>query len=228
MFTAVCVGLALAAHIWMSGARVPLWAVLAGLLPVFATARLAAGREQSLGGIMALMGLDQTALHFLFDAAQQHAASVASAAQAVTVSPAAIIMRLPPAPLPGMASIPAIPAIPAAAMSMPGMNSMAGMGAAAPMHMTTGMFTAHALAVAVCAWWLRRGEVAVHEVFAALAAWIADRFQLPSPVRQAIVTAGPPAARPRRTEPSRPVTTFLRFAVARRGPPNSLSFCCVN
>lgn len=229
VFTAVCVGLAVAAHTWMSGARVPLWAVLAGLVPVFATARMAAGRERSLGSILALMAVDQTALHLLFGAAQQHAAAVAGAVGTMTVSPAAIIVQLPPAPLPGMTSIPAVPA---AALSMPDMGgmNMPGMGpssTAAPMHMTFGMFAAHAIAALICAWWLRRGEATVHELFAAVAAWIADRFLLPPFGQPAPITAGPAAARPRSTSPRRPAAAFLRFAVARRGPPVPLSVCCV-
>jgi hypothetical protein len=221
VFTAVCVGLAVVAHTWMSGAQVPLWALPAGLVPVFATARLAAGRERSLGSILALMTVDQTALHLLFDAAQQHAAAVASAVGTMTVSPAAIIVQLPPAPLPGMDSIPAVPA---AALSMPGMDgmNMPGMGAsspAAPMHMTVGMFAAHAIAALICSWWLRRGEATVHELFAAVAAWVADRFRLPPLGRPAPITAGPATTRPRGTSPRRPAAGFLRFAVARRGPP---------
>lgn len=233
VFTAVCAGLAVAAHGWMSGAQVPLWAVCAGLLPVFATARLAAGPERSLVQILTLMGLDQTALHFLFDAAQQHAAAAASAAQVVTVSPAAVIVQLPPAPLPGMTSIPAVSA---AAMNMPGMAGMNGMGmsampgmaGAAPMHMTPGMFAAHALAALACAWWLRRGEAAVHALLAALAAWVADRFFLPTPARQVAVTTGPSPRRPGDTGQPRPISTFLRFALARRGPPTLLSPSCVH
>jgi hypothetical protein len=237
VFTAVCAGLAVAAHMWMSGAQVPLWAVLAGLVPVFITARLAAGPERSFGAILALMALDQTALHLLFDAAQQHAAAVAGAARMVPGRPAAVIVQLPPAPLPGMTSIPAVPA---AAMNMPGMggmgmsgmgmagmSGMAGPGGAAPMHMTPGMFAAHALAALGCAWWLRRGEAAVHEILTALAAWVADRFRLPMPIRQPAVATGPHTTRPCRAEPVRPVGTFLRFALARRGPPTLLSISCV-
>ncbi|HEV2638086.1 MAG TPA: hypothetical protein VGX23_23255 [Actinocrinis sp.] len=224
VFTAVCVALAVAAHTWMSGERIPLWAVLAGLLPVFVVARLAAGRERSLAAILTLMGLDQTALHYLFTAAQQHADSAANAAGLVTVSPAAIVVQLPLAPLPGMTSIPAVPA---SLMNMPGMTGMPGMPSPAAMHMSAAMFVAHALAATVCAWWLRRGEAAVHEVFGTLAAWIADLLRLPVLTQHAALTAGPPSARPRETAPSRPVATFLRFAVARRGPPVSLSSCCV-
>ena len=224
MFTAVCVFLAVAAHTWMSGAGIPLWAVPAGLLPVFVSARLAAGREQSLGMILTLMGLDQTALHLLFDAAQQHAA----AAAAVISSPAAIIVQLPPAPLPGMSSIPAVPTggfqMPGMP-GMPGMNGTAGLGlvgSAAQMRMTPGMLAVHVVAALVCAWWLRRGEVTVHALVGAIAAWIADRFRLPQTAGARPVLAGRPAC-VRAAGPTRPGVGLLRFALARRGPPLPLS-----
>jgi hypothetical protein len=221
-FTAVCVLLAVAAHTWMSGANVPTWAVLAALAPVFATARLAAGRERSLGTILMLMGLDQTALHLLFGAAQQHAAAMA----AVITSPAAIIVQLPSAPLPGASTIPAVsPAAMAAMPSMPGMPSpMSGMGlsaAAAQMRMTPGMLAAHAVAALICAWWLRRGEATVHALVGAVAAWIADRFRLPQPGPRPVAVGL--QGRVRGIAPALPPFRLLRFALARRGPPLSLS-----
>jgi len=220
-FTAVCVLLAVAAHTWMSGASVPMWAVLAALPPVFATARLAAGRERSLGTILMLMGLDQTALHLLFGAAQQHAASMA----AVITSPAAIIVQLPSAPLPGASTIPAVsPAMLAAMPNMPGMSGMTGAsmtGAAAQMRMTPGMLAAHAVAALVCAWWLRRGEAAVHALVGTVAAWIADRFRLPQPGPRPIAVG--PRDRFRGIAPALPPIRLLRFALARRGPPLPLS-----
>jgi hypothetical protein len=229
VFTAVCVLLAVAAHTWMSGAAVPLWAVLAAVPAVFVTARLAAGRERSLGTILMLMGLDQTTLHLLFSAAQHHAASMS----AVITSPAAIIVQLPSAPLPGTSAIPAMsPAVMATMPPMPGMTGMTGMagmsgmtGAAAQMRMTPGMLAAHALAALVCAWWLRRGESTVHALVGTVAAWIADRLRLPRPGRPPIPAA--PAFRLPAGGPIRPATVLLRFAVARRGPPSPLSVRCV-
>ena len=216
VFTAVCVLLAVAAHTWMSGAAIPLWAVGAGLLPVFATARLMAGRERSLGTILTLMGLDQTALHALFDVAQQHAAAAAT----MVTSPAARIVMMPSVPLPGANAMPAVSMAGMAGMQMSGMGMS---GAAAPMRMTPGMFAVHAVAALVCAWWLRRGEATVHAVVGAVAAWISDRFRLPQPGSRTGVPAGLEFCSRQGTEPTRPPTGMLRFVLARRGPPLTLS-----
>jgi hypothetical protein len=150
VFTAVCVCLAFAAHRWMSGAGVPPWALLVGTALVFVTARAAAGRERSLPAILTLVGLDQIALHLLFEAAQQHAAAVSMAAS------------MPGMQMPGMTG-----------------SGMTGSGVATPMQMTPGMLAAHALSALVCAWWLRRGEASAHALVRAIAAWIADRIHLP-------------------------------------------------
>jgi hypothetical protein len=225
VFTVVCVLLAVAVHSWMSGAAVPPWAVLAGLVPVFVTARLASGRERSLGAILLLMGLDQTALHLLFEAAQQHAAAMAD----TITSPAAIIVQLPSMPMPGM-SMPgmstagvSMSGMPMSGMNMSGMGmyGMSAPGVAAKMQMTPGMLAMHAMTALVCAWWLRRGEATVHALVGTVAAWIADKFRLPRPdVRP--IRLGPDAFF-RGSRPTVPSTRLLRFALARRGPPLPLS-----
>lgn len=222
MFTAVCVCLAVAAHSWMSGAAIPLWAVLAGSVPVFATARMAAGRERSLGTILLLMGLDQTALHLLFETAQHHAAALAT----VVTSPGAVIVELPSVPLPGAS---AISTAPVPGMQMPGMSGMqmpsghlTGSQMAA-MHMTPGMFAVHAVAALICAWWLRRGEVSVHALAGVVAAWIAERFWLPRPASLHPAVSGLANRHFSGTGPIRPTTGLLRFVLARRGPPPLLS-----
>jgi hypothetical protein len=54
-------------------------------------------------------------------------------------------------------------------VSMPGMATP---GAGAGGRMGVGMLVGHALAALVCAWWLRRGEAAVHAVARSAARWI--------------------------------------------------------
>jgi hypothetical protein len=188
VFAAVCVCLAWAAHRWMSGAPVPPWAVLVGAVAAFGTARPIAGRERSLATITALMAVDQTALHLLFEAAQRGAAQSAA--------------------LPAMAGMTGMP--------MPGMQAP---GTA--MHMTAGMFAAHAIAALVCAWWLRRGEAATHAAVRAVAAWLAERLSVPMPGACAVVS-GPRRRRSRDVGVDRPRGLLIRFTVARRGPPRAL------
>jgi hypothetical protein len=77
VFTAVCLGLGAGAHLAMSGAAIPAWALLLGGGGVYVPARLGAGRERGLLSIMALMGMAQVALHFWF-AYAQHAVAASS------------------------------------------------------------------------------------------------------------------------------------------------------
>ncbi|MEV5509107.1 hypothetical protein [Streptomyces orinoci] len=71
VFTAVCVVLSAGGHALASGMSVPLWALAAGGLGVFAVAAPLAGRERSLPGIAAALALGQLALHALFGLGQR-------------------------------------------------------------------------------------------------------------------------------------------------------------
>lgn len=223
VFTAVCVGVGLAAHLGMSHAPVPAWAILTALGLVFAAARAVAGRERPLPVILALMGAGQLLLHELFGLAQSWAAASAD----TIASRNAVIVLLPPAPLPGVPSV-AGAAAAAAAAGTSGMTGMAGMPGmtdgpetyAAPggMHMGAGMLLGHALAALVCAWWLRCGEAAVHQI-----SRTAARRVLRAARRKAI-SVRPPLPRSRRRAPVRPDVPQLRsaliaHALRRRGPP---------
>ncbi len=88
--------------------------------------------------------------------------------------------------------------------------------------MSAGMLLGHALAALVCAWWLRRGEAAVHSLARGAAHWIVERFAVP-------VHAVPVAGRRRVTLRIEPAALALRsqwLLTSRglRGPPLSLSF----
>jgi hypothetical protein len=200
MFTAVCLGLGVAAHRAMSDTAIPPWAIVLGGIGVYAPARLGSRRERGLLEITLLMGVLQVALHLLFAYAQDLAA-----AQTATS-------------MPGM-SMPAGSSM--ASMSMHGMK-MAMPSAGAGMRMSTGMLLGHALAALVCAWWLRRGEAAVHAVVRGTAHWIVERFA--TPVHVVLV-----AARGRLALRVEPValalrSQWLRTSRALRGPPLSPSF----
>lgn len=236
VFAAVCVCLAAGAHLWMSGAPIPLGAVLTGFAAVYVAARLGAGRERSLGAIVVLMGVAQTGLHLLFTAAQQ-AAAAQSAASSAVVAPAAVIVQLPSVPLPGTTAASAAAAAVASMGAMPGMPGMSSGGAgtlgAMPsmtgssmpggMQMTTGMLAAHAVAALVCAWWLRRGEAALHTLVRTAARWVRRRVALPPLTAAPLVPADPPRLRPAVTRPVRPRPRFVGPAALKRGPPDRLS-----
>jgi len=198
MFTAVCLGLSVAAHRAMSQAAIPPWAIVLGGIGVYAPARLGSRRERGLLEITLLMGVLQIALHLLFAYAQDQAASAA---------------QMSMSPMPGMAMPPG-----SSMSSMPGMTMSSGGG----MRMSAGMLLGHALAALVCAWWLRRGEAAVHAVIRGAAHWIVAHLAGP-------VHVVPVAARRRVALHVEPValalrSQWLRTRRALRGPPLTPSF----
>jgi len=205
MFTAVCLGLSVAAHRAMSDATIPPWAIVLGGIGVYAPARLGTRRERGLLEITLLMGLLQVALHLLFAYAQDQAAS-ASTAQLSTS-------------MPGM-SMPAGTSM--SSMSTHGMT-MAMSSAHAGMRMSAGMLLGHALAALVCAWWLRRGEAAVHALARSAAHWIVEHLAAPAahvvpvPVHEHAALRVEPVALALRSQ-------WLRTSRALRGPPLTPSF----
>ena len=202
MFTAVCLGLSVAAHRAMSQAAIPPWAIVLGGIGVYAPARLGSRRERGLAEITLLMGVLQIALHLLFAYAQDQAASAAQMSMSQQMSG----MSMPPG---------------SSMSSMPGMTmSMSGTGGG--MRMSGGMLLGHVLAALVCAWWLRRGEAAVHAVVRGAAHWIVEHFAGP-------VHVVPVAARGRVVLRVEPValalrSQWLRTRRALRGPPLTPSF----
>ncbi|MGW3568058.1 hypothetical protein ACWDSL_30115 [Streptomyces sp. NPDC000941] len=66
VFTAVCVVLSAGGHMLASCTTVPLWTLGVGCAVLFTVVAPLAGRERSLPGIAALLGVGQLALHALF------------------------------------------------------------------------------------------------------------------------------------------------------------------
>lgn len=150
VFTAVCLGLGVLAHRTMSGAVIPGWAVVLGGAGVYAGARAGARRERGFAGIAVLMGVFQVALHLLFACAQDMATRAAASS------------------MPGM-TMPAGTSMPGAALPQPD----------AGMRMGVGMVLGHVLVALACAWWLHRGEVALHALARNAARWALERFAVP-------------------------------------------------
>ncbi|MBL1096330.1 hypothetical protein [Streptomyces coffeae] len=75
VFTAVCVVLSAAGHVFASCATVPLWTVGVGAATLFSVAVPLAGRERSLPGIAAVLAVGQLVLHTVFGLGQQQAAA---------------------------------------------------------------------------------------------------------------------------------------------------------
>lgn len=204
MFTAVCLGLGVAAHRSMSDAAIPAWAIVLGGIGVYAPARFGARRERGLMEIALLMGVLQVVLHLLFSYAQDIAAS------------AECCVRMSMSSMPGM-SMPAGSGM----SSMPGMT-MPMSGAGGGMRMSAGMLAGHALAALVCAWWLRRGEAAVHALVRGAAHWIVAHFPVPGhlvavPVHERLVLRPAPLTLVLRSQ-------WMCSSRTLRGPPISPSF----
>lgn len=233
-FSAVCLGLGVGAHRMMSGAALPLWAMLFGGISVYALARIGSGRERGLLGIAALIGVLQIGLHLLFDYAQR-------------VSAAAAVSALAKAMIPGICKPPAVSAPMSGGMSMHGMTGMTGMSGATTMpgmsgmsgmkaapatvgavmpavHMSeTGMLLAHVLAAVLSALLLHRGEAALHALARSAGAWVLTFIAAPVPVVRICIRY---RRRQRRIESAarRPRSHFLRSSRRLRGPPRIASF----
>lgn len=170
-----------------------------GFLAVSVFARIAAVRERGLGVITVLVFGTQVGLHLLFAAAESADA---------------------PAPAPVPAPAPA-PDVMSAMSAMPDM--VAGHGSGQPMgHLSAGMLCGHVLAALAAAWWLRRGEDAVHRCAHRAAARIGAPmdvlYRLLVGSRVGFAASPAPAAGPR-TRPQATGGRLIRFVVIRRGPP---------
>jgi hypothetical protein len=203
-FTAVCVGLGVAAHTQMSGSSIPLWAVVVAGTGVFLPARLAARRECSITVISVLMLVAQAAMHVLFTVAQQAA-------------PAMTTMQMPGMAMSGMQmhsmSMNGIPALPGDA------PPVAAISLGRALAMSPAMLCAHAAAALLCAAALRRGEAALHLALRA-ARWVHHRLAWSQALR-----ATAPLAQPSRllgdnsrSDALRPRLTWS--VLSRRGPPS--------
>jgi hypothetical protein len=222
-FTAVCVGLGAAAHLYMSSTPIPSWAVLTATAVVYGAARMAtAGRERSLLSITALMGVAQVFLHLLFSFAQNVAVTEAN----TVVSGNAVIVQLPSVALPGAAQTGMALSSSSSMPSMPGMDMSSGAASYAygAMHMGPGMLMAHAAAALICSWYLRRGEAALHRVVRTAAHRLrrSVHWRLPTRPRQ-IVQPRPTPPLPALRLPDLRSALYVN-TLTRRGPPMCLMF----
>ncbi|MFJ7157500.1 hypothetical protein ACIQUQ_21445 [Streptomyces sp. NPDC101118] len=238
VFTAVCVVLSGAGHALASCATVPLWALCAGFLAVFACAAPLAGRRRSLPGIAGALAGGQLALHALFGLGQHRA--VPQPVPSPDESLAALAARL----VCGGNTVPLSPAEARQVLLVAGIDPATAGGhlhthaggaaeAVAPvLAPDTGLFSlpmllGHLLAALAAGWLLGRGDAAllrlvrlsaeagsVRSLRAALAFVRALRRGLPgAEVRTAELPRGEEA---RRVPVGREA---LQHTVIRRGPP---------
>jgi hypothetical protein len=235
VFAAACVGVSAAGHVWMSGTPVAVWALVVAVLAVGGVGYAMAGRQRGFASIAGLMLSGEAGLHLLFSAAQRATTGTAasagvstSAASATSWSPDLSRIKMAH-PIPavdwlcghGMDGMRAVAAtgVPggsggsgsSGAGAMTSMPSMAALGMA-------GMIGVHVAAGLLCAWWLRRGEVATFQLMRALAGFVVPLLVFcvagarPVPDLTAVVPdlTGAKVPRARR---------FLVHALVRRGPP---------
>jgi hypothetical protein len=98
---------------------------------------------------------------------------------------------------------------------MPGMPMP---GADTGMRMGMGMLIGHALAALACAWWLRRGEAALHAVLRTAARWVITHLAVPAPVASVPVRDATLVLRVEPIGPA-PRSQWLRSSRVLRGPP---------
>ncbi|GAA1957880.1 hypothetical protein [Catenulispora subtropica] len=200
VFAALCVLVAALGHDSFSASTIPLWALFVGGLSVFLLAQLFTRRERGLPTILLLMGGVQFGLHNLFGLAQRLAADSTPMPMAMGPRGAWWCGHDEPS---GVTQ-----AMLHAAGMPPSQHTM-----------TAGMWASHIVAAVVAAWWLRRGEAAVWALGRALALALIT----PLILLAAVLTPWTPPRRvapvvgsvPDRLGPGR----FLRFTLARRGPP---------
>ncbi|MEU8826198.1 hypothetical protein [Streptomyces sp. NPDC048636] len=178
VFTAVCVVLSAAGHVFASCATVPLWTVGVGAAALFSVVVPLAGRERSLPGIAMVLAIGQLALHTVFGLGQAQAAAAlrADGHEGRVIGLAA---RLLCAPVPGRIDAATAQRIveragidpssvrdahaahsphPAPLSAVPGTEHVPGLDSLLP---SLPMALGHLLAAVAMGWLLRRGEMAV-------------------------------------------------------------------
>ncbi|WP_034263493.1 hypothetical protein [Actinospica robiniae] len=235
VFAAACVGVSAAGHAWMSGTPIAVWALIVAVLAVGGVGYAVAGRQRGFASIAGLMLAGEAGLHLLFSAAQRTTTSVAAGAAASTPTTSATswspdMSRIKMAhPIPavdwlcghGMDGMRAVAAattgVPGGSGGSGGGGAMASMPSMAALGMA-GMVGVHVAAGLLCAWWLRRGEVATFQLMRALAGFVVPLLVFcvagarPVPDLTIVVpnVAGARVPRARR---------LLVHALIRRGPP---------
>ncbi|NEB82049.1 hypothetical protein G3I40_43600 [Streptomyces sp. SID14478] len=239
VFAAVCVVLSAAGHVLGSTATVPLWTLGLGFLIAFCVAAPLAGRERSLPGIAATLGIGQLGLHCLFGLGQQD--MVMSTGGSSVVERAARLMcgagasALSPVQAQRILDQARVPAD-----SMGGMHhDMAAAWAPMGLLPSLPMLIGHLLAAAGAGWLMRRGDLALGRIVQ-LSRLSAHGVAEGAPVRSlraalALVRAlraglpGAPVALPCAPRAGFPAPPSLRAAalqhsVSRRGPPAADAF----
>ncbi|MYT70258.1 MULTISPECIES: hypothetical protein [unclassified Streptomyces] len=239
VFAAVCVVLSAAGHVLGSTATVPLWTLGLGSLLAFCAALPMAGRERSLPGIAATLGVGQIALHSLFGLGQSHASMTMGTDRSSIVERAARLMcgagasALSPAQARRILDDAGVPA------GSGHQDMVMGGGSTMALLPSLPMVIGHLLAAAGAGWLLRHGDLALGRIVAlsrhsaqgvagaararalraALALVRALRAGLPGAPE-----ALPRVARPGFAAPLVPRAAALAHSVSRRGPPAADAF----
>jgi hypothetical protein len=224
-FALVCTLLAALGHQMAQGGPVDSGTLALGFVAVLLPATALGGRERSLAGIAAGLGLGQLGLHLLFHTAHAAMPTVDQLAG-----------RLVCNDMPGMAGT--LP---------PGTSAAALVGAAgldphayqAPMAggpwwlfgLTPMMLAGHLLAAVLVGWWLRCGEAGLWRVVRSAGRATRELRQWTAPLYRALAlltallrgllneVCRPRPARARREHSRLPAAAVLRHSVIRRGPP---------
>lgn len=247
MFAAVCVVLAAASHMLMSGAGVPWWVLSAGAAVVGVVGWALGGQERRRRTVVGLTVAVQTALHVAFTLAQsggqRPSASTASSTQSVQEWARYLLCGTDPTPAEAaraydiavqaglLQRMHHVPGHDTGAMTSSGhdMTAMTDMPWMAGMHdmvhmtgtASWGMLAAHLLAALLCGLWLAQGERAV---FALVRAG-ADRVFVPLRLVLAVFVPlpRPPAFRPAPRARRRLRQLLLVHALTTRGPPGEIA-----
>jgi hypothetical protein len=198
LFAVVCVSVSAAVHSAAGGCPMDVGSAAVGLLAITVVAYAGLGRERRGLTLTLGLGASQVGLHYLFEAMNSAGTGV---------SPSAM-PTMPP--MPGMPGMPSM-------MAMPTPN--------APHPSATAMLLAHAIAVLVCGWWLRRGERDFFALGRTAAVLAAEPLRRLLAVAALFASALPTPAAPsrktpaRRTASIRPLASSLLSSLAFRGPP---------
>lgn len=216
VFAAACVGVSAAGHVWMSGSTLPAWALLVALFAAGAAGYGLGGRQRGFASIAGSMLVGEFGLHLLFSAAQHATAGVMSPMAKMPDMPGIVM----PHPVPASAWLCGGGRFAADASSGHGaVSSMPWMSA----HGSAGMIAVHATAGLLCAWWLRRGEVATFRLLRDLARFAAPLLVIVWPA--APLVSDLTARVPEDSDEHAPTGwSLLVHAVLRRGPPAPV-FC---
>lgn len=241
VFTAVCVVLSATGHVLAACAAVPWWTLVVGFVGMFAVVAALAGRERSLGPIVAAMVAGQLALHALFGVGQRHAGLDGAATGGASGSDSLVRLAAKLVCGAGPGQIDAAEA--RRIVTDAGLSPAQGAGHTA--HQTSAAVTesvlpslsmvlGHLLAALVTGWLLRRGEVALFRIArlaGASAGAIGQGARLRSlrtalalvrVLRAGLAGGSPQGPRAPRTALDAPLPLPgdpIRHAVTRRGPP---------